>query len=544
MKKVLLMMMALLMLSTADASAQGFLKKLKQKAQQAVGGIVGMDKQEDSEDATATLYDNDPPSYNDEGNDNGGLIVAQGSDIVPKRKTVTVTWDGTVTPSKASSASALMAELPPLPSAEKMARSSMGERDAYALKIAAVVLRAEQLQAAERECSDAEIEAERKKWENKLQNLFGLTKEEMAILQDENAPESKRQPIQDKVMKKIMGVEGFGQAEMARFEKMSEKEQEAYIKAHPEFMQKMQQIAMNAGNFSKQAKQMTAGVDAYVTKLGKLNMDYVKFMEREDQHDYSTIAARYNARLQNLYDDICDTEDAGKVDALYKEADAMLYNYRLDAAKEYRASLQRQIAEAKKFAAEYGRLTKEVVESGDLPACAIGRTDLNAVIAVANLLDDAYKELPEPGAQPVCREVLYTLPKGWNFGVWECRGFMGSVEGFKVGGSWPLLCDNCSGERTEYAVVENGKFRKIGESELERINKQADQRLKSASKNNPPYGTYKSRSGLRVVEYSKTGELIVNGMTTFHPVAFTAKTGVLEWIILDGEKIVKCTYKL
>ena len=543
MKKVI-SVFALLFAMSMSVNAQGFLKKLKQKAQQAVGGIVGMDKQEDSEDATATLYDNDPPSYNDEGNDNGGLIVAQGSDIVPKRKTVTVTWDGTVTPSKASSASALMAELPPLPSAEKMARSSMEERDAYALKIAAVVLRAEQLQAAERECSDAEMEAERKKWENKLQNLFGLTKEEMAILQDENAPESKRQPIQDKVMKKIMGVEGFDQAEMARFEKMSEKEQEAYIKAHPEFMQKMQKIAMNAGNFSKQAKQMTAGVDAYVTKLGKLNMDYVKFMEREDQHDYSTIAARYNARLQNLYDDICDTEDAGKVDALYKEADAMLYNYCLDAAKEYRASLQRQIAEAKKFAAEYGRLTKEVVESGDLPACAIGRTDLNAVIAVANLLDDAYKELPEPGAQPVCREVLYTLPKGWNFGVWECRGFMGSVEGFKVGGSWPLLCDNCSGERTEYAVVENGKFRKIGESELERINKQADQRLKSASKNNPPYGTYKSHSGLRVVEYSKTGELIVNGMTTFHPVAFTAKTGVLEWIILDGEEIVKCTYKL
>jgi len=96
----------------------------------------------------------------------------------------------------------------------------------------------------------------------------------------------------------------------------------------------------------------------------------------------------------------------------------------------------------------------------------------------------------------------------------------------------------------EYAVVENGKFRKINEDELKRINKQADQRLKSASKNKPPYGTYKSRSGQRVVEYSKTGELIVNGMTTFYPVAFTAKDNALEWIILDGEEIVKCTYKL
>ena len=36
MKKIVMMMAALLMLSTVDADAQGFLKKLKQKAQQAV----------------------------------------------------------------------------------------------------------------------------------------------------------------------------------------------------------------------------------------------------------------------------------------------------------------------------------------------------------------------------------------------------------------------------------------------------------------------------------------------------------------------------
>ena len=99
MRKILIMLTALALLGTTDANAQGFLKKLKQKAQQAVGGIVGMDQQEDSEDATATLYDNEPSSSADDG---GALTVAQGSDIVPKRRTATVTWDGTVTPSKAS----------------------------------------------------------------------------------------------------------------------------------------------------------------------------------------------------------------------------------------------------------------------------------------------------------------------------------------------------------------------------------------------------------------------------------------------------------
>ena len=532
MKKIVMMLAAVLVLSTTDASAQGFLKKLKQKAQAAMGSSS---QDEESEEQQA---DSDEPA------DPSKIAVAQGSDIVPKRKTSTITWDGTITPSSASTASALMKELPALPSAEKMARCSMEERDAYTQKIAAVTLRAEQLQKGTDECSDEEMEAYRLKWENKIQDLFGLTKEEFAILQDENAPESKKQPIQDKMMRKIMGTEGYDQAEMERFEKMSEKEQEAYIKAHPEFVQKMQKIAMNAGNFSKKANQMTAALNGYEVKLGKLVQDYAKFVVREENHSYESIAKKYNGKLKKLYDQICASDDASQVDALYAEADEMLYKYRLEAAKEYRASLQRQIAEAKKFAAEYARLTQEVVDSGDLPECAVGRMDLNAVITTGNLLDEAYKDLPELESLPVCREVLYTLPKGWSFGIWECRGFMGAVDGFKAGSSWPLLADNRTGDQVEYAVVENGKFRKINESELKRINKQADQRLKSASKNKPPYGTYKSRSGQRVVEYSKTGELIVNGMTTFYPVAFTAKDNALEWIILDGEEIVKCTYKL
>ena len=533
MKKIVFMLAALLMLSTADANAQGFLKKLKQKAQAAV---VGTSEDEESEEQ------NDADS--DELADPSKIAVAQGSDIVPKRKTSTITWDGTITPSSASTASALMKELPALPSAEKMARSSMEEREAYTQKIAAVTTRAEQLLESDKGCSDAEMEALRQKWENKIQNMFGLTKDEMAILQDDNAPESKKQPIQDKVMMKIMGSEGVDRAEMERFEKMSEKEQEAYIQAHPEFTQKMMKMAQNAGNVAKQAKQMTAALSGYEAKLGRLMQDYVKVMEREEQHSYEGIARKYSSKLKKLYNQICASDDAAKVDALYAEADELLYKYRLEAAKEYRASLQRQIAEAKKFAAEYARLSKEVVDSGDLPECAIGRTDLNAVIMTGNLLDDAYKELPELDAQPVCRETLYTLPEGWSFGVWECRGYMGVVEEYKVGGDWPLLADNRSGDQTEWGVVENGKFRKIDESELKRINKQADQRIKSASKNKPPYGTYKSRSGQRVVEYSKTGELIVNGMTSYAPVAFTAKDNMLVWIILDGSQIVKCTYKL
>ena len=535
MKKILFMMVAVCMLSTTEANAQGFLKKLKQKAQQAVMG-----NKAGSEESS-----NEQQAESDEPKDPSNLTVAQGSDIVPKRKTATITWDGTITPSTASTASALMRELPPLPSAEKMARSTMEERDAYTQKIAAVVTRAEQLEQAEKDCSDAEMEALREKWVNKIQDMFGLTAEEMAILNDENAPESKKQPIQDKVMRKIMGSEGLDRAEMARFEKMSEKEQEAYIRQHPEFIQKMQSIAMNAGNFSKQMKQMTEGINSYETKMGKLTQDYLKMVEREANHDYSAIGKKYNGKLQKLYDQICAIDDASRIDALYAEADKLLYNYRLEAAKEYRASLQRQINEAKRFAAEYARLTQEVVNSGDLPECAIGRTDLNAVIMVGNLLDEAYKELPELEASPVCKETIYELQKGWSFGFWECRGYIGGVSDFKTPGShWPLLAQN--DETNEYAVVENGKFRKISESELNDINKKADARQKKGANlgKNPPYGQYRSRSGKRMVEYSQSGEIIIDGMTSFAPSAFSKYADRLEWIIFDGGKIVKCTYML
>ena len=534
MKKIVMMMAALLMLSTADANAQGFLKKLKQKAQQAVMG----NQEESEETSEESRSDSDEPA------DPSKLAVAQGSDIVPKRKTATVTWDGTVTPSSASSAAALMAELPQLPSAEKMARSTMEERDAYTMQIARVVTRAEQLQEGEKGCSDAEMEALRLKWENKIQDMFGLTKEEMAILNDENAPESKKKPIQDKVMRKIMGG-NVDSDEMERFSNMREKEQEAYIRQHPEFRQKMMKMAQNAGNFSRQMNQMTAALSGYEAKVGQLAQNLAKVIEREDKHNYAGIAKKYNGKLQKLYDQICSTNDAAQIDALYEEADKLLYNYRLEAAKEYRASLLRLIAEHKKFAAEYARLSQEVVNSGDLPACAVGRADLNSVIMVGNILDEAYKDLPELEASPVCTETLYELQKGWTFGFWECRGYIGGVSDFKTpGGNWPLLAQN--DETGEYAVVENGKFRKISEEELKAINKKADARQKKGSNlgKNPPYGTYKSRSGKRTVEYSKTGEVIINGMTTFTPSAFTVNSDRLEWIIFDGGKIVKCTYKL
>ncbi len=539
MKQTLTLLAVALFLGTADANAQGFLKKLKQKAQAAVGIKESKDVQEKSQDSDSN---NDSDAA-----DNSKITVAQSSDAVPKRKSSTVTWDGVITPSSASTSSALMSELPALPSAEKMARSTMEERDAYTQKIAAVVTRAEQLQKEQTGCSDAEMEALRQKWEGKVQDLLGITQQELAILQDDNASEAQKEPIRQKIAAKAMGG-NTDMSEMERFQQMSESEQQAYLRSHPEFIQKMQNMAANARNFSRQAYQMTAGINSYETQLGQLFDKHNKFVQQEEQHSYVAIAKKYEGKLKKLYDEVCNIEDQARIDALYDEADQLLYNYRLEAAREYRASLQRQIDEAKKMAAQYAKITKEAVAKGDLPQCAVGRMDLNMVIVVGNLLDKAYKDLPKLETAPVCMATIYTLEKGWWFCPWECRGYVGSVSGFdSAGTNWPLLAAHevADGEY-EYGKLERGQFSKISESELKSINKKADQRAKQLGKSaqKPPYGVYKSRNGKRTVAFSQTGELIVNEMTTFVPCAFTAKDNCLEWVIIDDNKIVKCTYKL
>ena len=123
MRKIFITIMALATIGVADVNAQGFLKKLKQKAEAAMGGAMGASAQQAAEEEAE--YSSSAQAANSQ-----DINVPQGSDIVPKRHTSTIIWDGVITPSTASTAAELMRQLPALPSAEKMARSSMEERDA------------------------------------------------------------------------------------------------------------------------------------------------------------------------------------------------------------------------------------------------------------------------------------------------------------------------------------------------------------------------------------------------------------------------------
>ena len=166
MKKILLLMMAMMVLGSTNANAQGFLKKLKQKAENAVGKAVVGKSAEEAEKEAQKYQEEAMAQYGidaDEKEKDNTPVVPKTTDLIPKKSQSTLIWDGVVTPSKASSAQALLAELPPLPSAEKIAKSTTEERNAYYSKIQAVTLRVDILQKSQSEggCSDADIEAER-----------------------------------------------------------------------------------------------------------------------------------------------------------------------------------------------------------------------------------------------------------------------------------------------------------------------------------------------------------------------------------------------
>ena len=243
------------------------------------------------------------------------------------------------------------------------------------------------------------------------------------------------------------------------------------------------------------------------------------------------------------------------MDAYYDEADGLLYSYRLEAAKEYRASLQKQITETKRIYAEMIKLTEDMVQKGELPQCVVTRMQVNSVIGIANILKKAYGEMPELVVKPFCSVVAYKLPKGWNFQAWECNGYAGGFgelvpgktpdRGF--GCDFPLLALKGNDDGTTvYGVVECDKFRQVSESEAIEIEKQAEVRIKQRKTGDkkPPYGVYKSKNGKRTIEYSRTGELIINGMSTYTPIMVTVTADTVEWLLVLEDQILKCTYKL
>ena len=115
-KLITLIVMALLFVPVQQADAQGFLKKALSKAK-AVMSSQATDEEEE-EEQTSNSSSRASRSNSDE--DDGGMMAASAKDQLQPKRQSTLTWDEAVVPSTASSAEALMKELPAVPSVAQL----------------------------------------------------------------------------------------------------------------------------------------------------------------------------------------------------------------------------------------------------------------------------------------------------------------------------------------------------------------------------------------------------------------------------------------
>ena len=225
MKKLFLAVVGL-SLAVAPLQAQGLLGKLKEKASEAIGGAVGGSISEKIGGALGVNTKDmaDAPSMD------GAPQAVTGEQALPPRRASTFGWDGPVTLSSSKFPIPLMNELPPVPAASELANPTEENQIAYYKAIKAVTMRAEELNESTT-CEDEETLMWREKSNKMLSDLFGLTPEEIKMLDDENLPEAEQKRLQEKMEKAILGDLDVNalEAEAAEYQGMSQDEMVASV---------------------------------------------------------------------------------------------------------------------------------------------------------------------------------------------------------------------------------------------------------------------------------------------------------------------------
>lgn len=528
-KNVLLIPVCLLLLALMPATAhsQGFLKKLKQKVENAVEGTDEPEENADEE--------------GEEGEPGNGTPTP--ADKIPKLRIATSSWDEMIQPSKASTVKALLNELPALPTVAAMVTPTEEARASYYRKIVAVDMRVEELDEANT-CSDDEMLAARDKLYKEMAGVVGLTVEEMKRLEDPNLPEAEKEQLAAKVknsmitdseMDKLtaMGAE-LEKREKAKGGKLGDEEMMQFVSENPDALNDLTAVAARSMETASKAQALNARFD-------KLNRQLQRVSEKQKQlakqnegviTSCEKIAGDYENKLKKIYEQIFATEDREEIEKLYAQADELMKNYRTRAAKLWRNSLQAQLDEAKALLPELEGVYAEMAKEEIIPACAVNRASYNLVTCFTDILHKAYSDFPQPSVLPVQMEPMLEFKKH-EYLWWPESGFASSVTDFLTN-SRILVYD--SEEKARY-VYENGRRRKLTDKDP-RDFQPTTPRVK------PPYNTWTSESGVRKVTYTRDGSVTLHDGTSFYPLAFQQVDNKLVWVIVRDNSIVKCTYKL
>lgn len=564
---------AVLMLAAApaDTHAQGFLKKLKQKAEQAVNKVVGIEEE--------------PPTETVVNEENAGSKPTA-TDRVPKLRQPSFVWDGQVSPSTASTVQQLLNELPALPSVEQIVNPDDAQRQAYYNRLASISMRVEELDE-QWTCSDEEMLALRDQLYKDLAETWGISVEDMKRLEDPNCSEADRARIEEKIKQSVLG--GLSEERIANmvpqdFESKSKKYEARLDEIEKEMTAlekkekkgtltdtdraRMQELSQEAIAIQQD---MMSGVDMEaLTMLGNIGQkeqaltqkysvatmrmeqrlkefsDKAAALQKSDGKivmDCNEIAADYEEKLRSLYDQVYRSNSVDTIHALYDQADELMKNYRTRAAKIWLKSLSVRLEQTKKLMPEAAEIYGELVKEGLLPECALRRPQLNVVTSCEDILDEAYADFPQPDVLPYHMEAMGIL-KAEERVLYPESGFVG---GF--GGSGNLFDDFKNGSRIlVYNEKEQAYYKLEGGSRTKLAGEGPHNFFDAKQKVNYTYGEIPLRKGNRKATFSTGRTLTLHDGTMVYPVAFRRYDDRLEFIVLDRvndkEDFFMCVYKL
>lgn len=576
----ILLAMATLVAAPEQVQAQGFLKKLKEKASNAVSNTVGK--------VTGIDMGQQDEQQQIDGQENQITTTASATDKIPKLRQTSFVWDAEVQPSTASTVNALMQELPALPSVEEIVNPNQHSREIYYNQIVAVNLRIDELDA-QWACSDAEMVAEREKLYAELQDILGLTVEEQKRLDDPAVSEAEKAALEEKIKKHIIGdfdqekVTNTIESKRERVNQLSAESKELEKKAEkgtltPEETNRMMEInneimqiqselmqSVNMGNIMETTQKATAFANKYTMQQQQLMQKVKQYQDKaaalagNDEGlimSCEEIADEYEAQLQGIYNQIYQTDDVNKIHQLYDEAEKIVKNYREKAAKKYLAGLKVRLETAKKLYPEAEQLYSEMALAGLTPACATRRAPLNLVRNCVDILNDAYEDFPQPDVMPFKMEPLVV-----DF-IKPGDGLRYAESGFRSAFSYGsgASVEDVFFKNTELSVYneQDKKFYKIvnGQRVADDPEKPQDFNKRKAGKAQATqesfYGDISLRQNSRKAVFDKGGCLILHDGTMVYPLAAVRFPDRIEFITRNdymetessGAMFVKCTYKL
>ncbi len=564
------MVMAMFLVAMpGESHAQGFLKKLKDKAEDKLMNAIGLGSKEEQQPQNEVDMEETEQAYQQ---------PASATDKLPKLRQSSVVWDGQVTPSTAADHRALMNDLPSLPSAEEMANPTPSVREAYYNKLYSLSLRANELDDMYT-CSEEEMLAAREAMYKEMEGITGLTAEEMVMLEDDNLPASEKERLEQKMMNHVLGgadtdaltntaqkleprmkeIEAEVDALSKKAEKgtLTEAEQARLQELNAEMMQLNMEMMGSMGglmNIGAQAAQLTKKLtnnfekqlNSYTEKVRAIQIDPGSIKDCEQ------IAKEYEAELRGIYQQIWDEEDAEKVHELYDRADALMKNYRTRAAQIYRQGLVTKLQNMQKLMPEAEQLYSGMAEDGMIPECSMKRAPLNVVIECIEILESAYSDFPQPEVLPY---KVKTIDLGVGVNEYICNGESGYGGSFARGGIGNSGSGGAAGVAMEEDFIRNSTLLVYNseENRYYKISNGVRTRLEGngpfdyhvpQKRDDSAYGEIPLRRGGRKAVYERTGALILHDGTYCWPMAMQRNGEWLDFIMHNDGKFEVCSYKL